>query len=52
MSSSRKGPQKVEIDLFQEAKVEEEEKKAENLLPTKQAQTKLKEIDNAFDKIM
>ena len=55
MSSSRKVPLKVEnaeIDLFQEAKVEEDEMKAQKMLPTKQAQTKLKEMDSAFDKIM
>ena len=52
MSSSRKVPLKVENDLFQEAKVEEDEMKAQKMLPTKQAQTKLKEIDSAFDKIM
>ena len=55
MSSSRKVPLKVEnaeIDLFQEAKVEEDEMKAQKMFPAKQAQTKLKEIDSAFDKIM
>ena len=54
-NSSRRVPSRIdnpEVDLFQEAKVEQEAMRDEKMLATKQAQTKLKDIDNAFDKIM